>query len=232
MSIPPTSNNSDSHSKLSKLQAFLQGHPHINYVTPSSPNFAELRATFALDNPSNPLAIVRPKTAQEVSTIVKYSLSTNIEFVVRSGGNNLFGKSQVDGALTIDMRDIAHVEISGNRTTAKVGGGILNGALGAVLSGEGLVTPLAAIPSIGYVGWAIYGGYSLLAPKYGLGVDQILGARVVNAEGDVVDADAEMLYGIRGAGGNFGVIVELTIKVYPLKQVIIVFYFLANGGAH
>lgn len=55
--------------------------------------------------------------------------------------------------------------------------------------------------------------------NYGLGADQIVAAKIVNAKGELVDADAELLKGIRGGGGIFGVIVELTIKVYPLKEV-------------
>lgn len=73
--------------------------------------------------------------------------------------------------------------------------------------------------SIGYVGWATLGGYSLLSGKYGLGVDQLVGAQYVNAAGELVEATEEALTGIRGAGGNFGIITEVTIKVYPLKEV-------------
>jgi len=62
-------------------------------------------------------------------------------------------------------------------------------------------------------------GYSLFSGHYGLGVDQIVGAKVVNWAGEIFEADADMLFGIRGAQGNFGVIVELTVKVYPLKTV-------------
>ncbi len=63
------------------------------------------------------------------------------------------------------------------------------------------------------------GGYGWLASRFGLGVDQILRARVVTSRGDIIEADAELLKGIRGAGGDFGVIVELSIKVYPLEKV-------------
>ncbi len=72
---------------------------------------------------------------------------------------------------------------------------------------------------MGYVGWATLGGYGPFSTSHGLGVDQIVAAKVVNAKGELVEADAELLQGIRGGGGIFGVIVELTIKVYPLKEV-------------
>jgi FAD/FMN-containing dehydrogenase len=72
---------------------------------------------------------------------------------------------------------------------------------------------------VGYVGWATLGGYGPFSTSHGLGVDQIVGAKIVNPKGELVDADEELLQGIRGGGGIFGVITELTIKVYPLKEV-------------
>lgn len=72
---------------------------------------------------------------------------------------------------------------------------------------------------MGYVGWATLGGYGPFSTSHGLGADQIVSAKVVNAKGELVEADSELLQGIRGGGGIFGVIVELTIKVYPLKEV-------------
>lgn len=73
--------------------------------------------------------------------------------------------------------------------------------------------------SVGYVGWATLGGYGPFSSSHGLGADQIVGAKVVDAKGELVEADEELLKGIRGGGGIFGIIVELTIKVYPLKEV-------------
>ena len=75
------------------------------------------------------------------------------------------------------------------------------------------------IGSVGYTGWATLGGYGPLTSHYGMGVDQILGAKVVNGSGEIQDADEEMLVGIRGGGGSLGIIVELTVKVYPVSTV-------------
>lgn len=75
------------------------------------------------------------------------------------------------------------------------------------------------IASVGYVGWSTLGGYGPLTSHYGLGVDQIIGAKIVNASGEVQTADEEILIGIRGGGGSLGIITELTIKVYPVPKV-------------
>ena len=119
----------------------------------------------------------------------------------------------------IDMRDISYVVVNESRTSARIGGGILFSKLGAELSNEKLASALGTIPFVGYTGWATYGGYGGLSANYGLGLDNIIGAKVINWKGEVVDADEKMLKGIRGAGGFIGVIAELTIKVYPLEGV-------------
>jgi FAD/FMN-containing dehydrogenase len=166
-----------------------------------------------------PLAIVRPKNAEEVAATVRFARANGIKPVVRSGGNSLFGKSMIQGALIIDMRDIAYINIDDSKTSATIGGGILFSDLAEVLTKEGLATALGTIPFIGYAGWSTYGGYGPFSAQYGLGCDNILGAKVVNWKGEVVEADTDMLKGIRGAGGAFGPIVELTIKLYPLMNV-------------
>jgi FAD/FMN-containing dehydrogenase len=192
--------------------------PDLPVVLPSSREYTSLRETY-VHTKAEPLAIVRPRTAEDVAAIIPIAHSHSIKISVRSGGHDLFGRSVVNGSLVIDMRPLKSVEVSEDCKTAKVGGGILMGGVAEALARFGLVTPFGSVPSVGYVGWATLGGYGVLSGKYGLGVDQIVGAKVVNWKGELVDADAEMLKGIRGAGGNFGVIVELTIKVYPLKSV-------------
>jgi FAD/FMN-containing dehydrogenase len=205
--------------RLASLVSFLQGYPTIQYATPNSPKYSTLRATYSLDNPAVPLAIVRPKNAEEVAATVRFARANGIKPVVRSGGNSLFGKSMIQGALIIDMRDIAYIKINDSKTSATIGGGILFSDLAEVLTKEGLATALGTIPFIGYAGWSTYGGYGPFSAQYGLGCDNILGAKVVNWKGEVVEAVTDMLKGIRGAGGAFGPIVELTIKLYPLMNV-------------
>ena len=205
--------------RLNELKSFLEEHPAIGHATPSSPNYQALRATYKLDNPAVPFAIVRPQNADEVAAIIKFARANGIKPVIRSGGNSLFGKSMVQDALVVDMRDIAYVKIDKSKTTVTVGGGITMGDLVDQLTSEGLVTPVGTIPFVGFVGWSTYGGYGPFAAQHGLGCDNVVGAKVVNWLGDVVEADQDMLKGIRGAGGAFGPIVELSVKVYPLKNV-------------
>ncbi|KAE9375645.1 D-lactate dehydrogenase [Stipitochalara longipes BDJ] len=207
-------------SKVAALESFLKDYPHITLITSSSPKYASVRAVFSLDSTATPLAIVRPQSASDVALLIKYVKSSGIKFVIRTGGHSIFGLSIVEGALTIDMREINYVNIDKQSSTARIGGGILEGELAGQLEKEGLATPTGNVGSIGHVGWATYGGYGLFRGNFGLGVDQIVAAKVVDAKGELGDADERLLKGIRGAGGIFGVIVELTIKVYPLKTIL------------
>ncbi|KAI0200185.1 FAD-binding domain-containing protein [Astrocystis sublimbata] len=190
-------------------------------ITPSDENFEAVRACFVKRDDSVPFAIARPQTVEHVQALVKYCTANGVPFVVRSGGHDCAGRSQVNEALTIDLRDIAYTRFDDDGKTAAVGGGILLRDLAKELDARGLATPMGTVASVGYVGWATLGGYGPFSSSHGLGVDQIVAAKVVNAKGEVLEASDELLKGIRGGGGIFGIIVELTIKVYPLKTLLV-----------
>ncbi|KAH9901879.1 FAD-binding domain-containing protein [Xylariomycetidae sp. FL2044] len=204
---------------LASLKEHLRQHSNIKLFTPDHPEFESIRSCF-VKRPARPFAIVRPQSAEDVHALIQFCVHRDVDFVVRSGGHDNAGRSQVHDALTIDMRDIKHVYVSADETTARIGGGILFRDLTRALGDRGLVTAVGSIASVGYVGWATLGGYGPFSTSRGLGVDQIIAAKLVNCKGGIVDADEELLRGIRGGGGIFGVIVELTVKVYPLKEIL------------
>ncbi|RBR23150.1 uncharacterized protein FIESC28_04145 [Fusarium coffeatum] len=203
---------------LTELEAHLSN-TQAKVYHPDHPEYTKLQECF-IDKPVQTLATVRPQTAADVASILQFCLKNNIGFCIRTGGHDCASRTLVQGALVIDMRDIKHVTISDDKQTAKVGGGILSGGLCEILGKEGLATPVGTIASVGYTGWATLGGYGPLTSHYGMGVDQIIGAKVVTANGEIRDADEEMLVGIRGGGGSVGIIVELTIKVYPISTIL------------
>lgn len=206
-------------SDLTALEAFLQDHSEIKCTLPSSPVYAKDREIFVLSRKANPLAIAHPESAEQVRTLLKFVRSHGIRFTIRGGGHNLQGLCIEEGALTIDMRAFTSVKIAADRKTATVGAGILQDELGRILWKEGLSTPAGSVPSVGYLGWAMYGGYGPFSSNWGLGVDQIVAATVLDASGTIVEADKNLLKSIRGAGGAFAIILDVTINVYPLKTV-------------
>ena len=200
------------------LSSLAESLSHLDVVLPESPQYPQLRETY-IQTYSTPLAIVRPTTAHEVATIVSIASAHKVKFTVRAGGHNLEGRCIVQDALAIDLRLMNHVHVAADKSTATIGGGILEGDLVDELAKHNLTTPFGSIPSIGHVGWATFGGYGHLSKTHGLGVDQILRAKVVNYKAEVVEASEEMLKGIRGGGGNLGIIVDMTVKVYPFQKV-------------
>ena len=144
-------------SKVQKLQEYLE-ECHIRYVNPSSPDYSDFRQQYILDTPAVPLGIARPQTAEDVTRIVSYAVTESIEITVRSGGHELYGRCFAHGALAIDMRDIAFVDVDPDGTSATIGGGILSGSLATELAKKKLATAYGSIGSVGYVGWSTHGG--------------------------------------------------------------------------
>jgi hypothetical protein len=194
--------------------------PGLKIFTPSSHDFATLNQYFLLDLAPHPLAICRPTNDEQVAHIVQFAVSENIYFTVRAGGHDSWGRSAVDGAIIIDMREIDEIVLAQDRKSARIGGGTIGGNLTKFLAPHGLVAVQGGCSSVGYTNWAACGGYSSLNGSFGLGCDQILGARIVNSEGEIIDADEEVLWGLRGGGCNFGVVVAMDIQVHELPTML------------
>lgn len=122
---------------LSTLQA---QHPSIKLSTPDSPDYESLTKTYIISQ-AKPVAVARPQTTDDVRALVRTCVETGLDFNVRTGGHNAVGRTLVDGAVLIDMRDIAGVTVSEDKKTAKIGGGILAGGLLKALGEHGLIAP-------------------------------------------------------------------------------------------
>lgn len=206
------------------LIPFLAANPHIHYATPESKDFEDLREQFIIQETKMPAIIIRPRTIEDIASLISLLGAKSLPFTVRGGGHDMFARSQVQGGVTIDMREISHIHVDKDRQTARVGGGVINMVLHQELQKHNMTTPHAVTPTVGYTGWAIHGGYGLLSTHYGLGSDQIVGARVVDAEGNIRDADETLLKAIRGGGGSVAVIYELIIKIYPSDKILAGFF--------
>ncbi|KAJ6086684.1 hypothetical protein N7467_005598 [Penicillium canescens] len=195
--------------------------PSIPLYTSGSSCFQDCCKVYNHALGDQPLACVQPQTEKEISQVIQFCTTKAIPFSVRSGGHDFYGRSLVVGGILIDMRAMDTIVLDPNRDSARVGGGVIAGALQETLNSYGLFTPTGQAKSVGYVSWACGGGYGFYVGTYGFGVDQILGARVVLAGGHIVDTDQEpeLLWALRGAGaGTFGVVTELRVKVYTVPR--------------
>ena len=199
---------------------FRSALPNVNILTPDSPDYAARRDTRGNNGKDVvPLGIAIPKSASDVSAIVKWSTTQGVPIAVRSGGNEFYGRNVVKDGVVIDMRDIDSISVSKDRKTVDIGGGVITKNLILKLEDEGITAPVGNTWVVGYIGWATLGGYGPLQNELGMGFEGIVGAEVVTDDGSIVEATEEMLVGLRGLGGNLGVITRLTVKCYPKRQV-------------
>ncbi|KAH8684331.1 hypothetical protein BGZ60DRAFT_523553 [Tricladium varicosporioides] len=204
---------------LSVLQETCQD---LKVFTQSHPDFEKLNGVWQTLHINTPLAITRPTTTKEISSIIKFcsSRKPQIQISVRSGGHDPWNRSNLTDTLVVDVRDINHINLSSDKTSAVIGGGVMGGPLAARLEEHGLVATMGGCHSVGYTGWSTGGGYGSLNGAFGMGCDQILSARMILANGKIVDADEEMLWALRGGGCGWGVVYEMQIRVYRLEKLL------------
>ncbi|KAJ4250940.1 hypothetical protein NW762_011590 [Fusarium torreyae] len=192
----------------------------IPFAVQGSADFESIQESYTgKHTEKQPGVITKPQSPEHVASIVRTCLNLNLEPVVRGGGHDMFGRFSAHGAVSIDLRDLNTVTVSTDKSRAKVGGGTTNYQVLEALSEHSLTAPTGSCGTVGFAGWCLGGGFGTYMHSYGLGADQIVGARVVNASGELVNADARLLKGLRGGGGSLAIVVELEIKTWPLCDV-------------
>lgn len=170
-----------------------------------------------------PAAIVRPQSVDDVRKAVHAAAASRAPLAVRGGGHSLPGFSTCDDGLVLDLSELAAITIDREARTIEVGGGALLGDLDRATVPEGYVVPAGVISHTGVAGLTLGGGMGWMSRKYGLTIDSLLGAEIVTAGGDVVWAsetsDPELFWGIRGGGGNFGVVTRFKFRMHPLGSI-------------
>ncbi|ETS73617.1 hypothetical protein PFICI_14563 [Pestalotiopsis fici W106-1] len=229
---PPGSTRNAVRTDAAGLVPILDAQPEIHIYTKSHPLFADLSRVRTEMTEMTPLAIARPTNEAEIAAVVRHCKSNGIAVAIRSGGNDMGERSRSNGGVVIDVRSLDHMVIAANRQSVRLGGGVNLGSLQKFLDSHELDAPCGWGYEVGYVAWACGGGYGLECGTRGLGVDQILGGRIVTSLGEVLEAvpgdegcndpDADDIWwALRGAGaGVIGVVSELTIKTYPRPRAI------------
>ena len=164
-----------------------------------------------------PRAVVLCETAEDVSEAISFARRQGLRAVPRSGGHCFAGRSSVED-IVIDVSPMRSVSVSGG--VARVGAGARLGQVYDALYEHGLTIAAGCGPDVGIAGLTLGGGLGILGRKYGLTSDQLLGARVVLADGSIVECDedreADLFWALRGSGGgNFGVVTSLVFRTVP-----------------
>lgn len=198
--------------------------PGTTVLTPDDDGYEAARTIEPAGVEWRPAAIVRPADAAGVARAVRFARDAGAEVSVRAGGHSAFGLGRDHGALTIDLRGLDAVEIDVDARTAWAGGGLTAGAYLQAIGTRGLVTPFGDTAGVGIGGITLSGGMGLLARSRGLTIDSLLGAEVVTADGEILQVDAEhhpeLFWGLRGGGGNFGVVTRFRYALHDLPTVV------------
>jgi FAD/FMN-containing dehydrogenase len=191
-------------------------------LTPGQDGYDDAAAAvFAVGTPD---LIVRPRDAAGVAVALRYAVEAGLPVSVRSGGHSPAGHSTSDGGVVIDLRYLREVRVLDPVTRqVRVGAGATWGAVAATLQRSGLALTSGDTASVGVGGLTLAGGIGWMVRRYGLAVDAVTGADVVTADGRLVRADAaghqDLLWALRGGGGNFGVVVSLDFTAQPVTSV-------------
>lgn len=168
-----------------------------------------------------PSLICRPKNAADVVTAVNFGRDHGLQISIRSGGHNVAGYAVCDGGLMIDMTLMNGVRIDPANRRAFVEGGAMWIDVDSACAPFGLATPGGLISATGVAGLTLTGGIGWLRGRHGLSCDNLMAADVVTADGRLVHCseseNGDLLWGLRGGGGNFGVVVNFEFQLHPIE---------------
>jgi FAD/FMN-containing dehydrogenase len=193
-------------------------------VTPFSCEYETARKESDNSFDKYPLFIAYCTCSADVVECVKFCTEQNIPICLRAGGHNTAGYSVIDGRMLIDVSNIKGIFVDPAGMTSQVGAGVTWGEYNYELNTYGLHNPGGSCDSVGITGYTLGGGYGYTSMKLGIACDNLIELTLVTAEGKIVtankDINPELLWAHKGGtGGNFGVVVSLKFKVYPLKMV-------------
>jgi FAD/FMN-containing dehydrogenase len=193
-------------------------------IGPTDSTYEAARRCFNALIDRRPAVIVRCLGPGDVATAFDFARAEGLEVAVRGGGHNPAGHCVLDGGLVIDLSVMRRVDVDGDARVARSQGGATWLDFDTATQAFGLVTPGGVVGSTGVAGLTFGGGIGHLTAQHGLTCDNLLGAEVVTPSGTVQRAgdgeNPELLWALRGGGGNFGVATRLEFRLHPLERVI------------
>jgi len=215
-----TTSQSSSRSVFKDLASLLTG----QLVFPEDATYNQVRQLWNGGIQTRPAEIVRCANAQDVAHTIRWARAHGLALSVRGGGHDYAGRALCEGGVVIDCSPMRAVTIDPAARTARAQGGATAGDLINAARQDRLATTTGTVSTVGMAGLTLGGGYGPLMGTYGLVADNLLSAQVVAADGDLVTASAtehaDLYWGLRGGGGNFGVVVSLEYRLHPVTQVL------------
>jgi FAD/FMN-containing dehydrogenase len=186
--------------------------------------YERARLCFNLLIDRRPAAIARCVDGNDVAAALAFGQARGLEIAVRGGGHNPAGHCAVDDGLVIDLSRMRDVRVDPDKGIATCQGGATWLDFDTATQAHGLVTPGGVVGSTGVTGLTLGGGIGHLTAQYGLTCDNLIAAELVSPAGKIVcasdDQNPELLWGLRGGGGNFGVVTQAKFRLHPLERVV------------
>ncbi len=192
-------------------------------VQPDGADYDVARRVYNQMIDRRPAAIIRCWETADVIAGVAFARQHGLDLSVRSGGHNVAGFATNDGGIVLDLAGMNGIRVDPDRRIAQIGGGTTFGDLDNAAGAFGLATPGGIISTTGVSGLGLGGGFGHLSRRFGLVVDNLRGADVVTADGQLAHATAEenpdLYWAIRGGGGNFGVVTAMELDLHEVPTV-------------
>jgi hypothetical protein len=193
-------------------------------IYPDDRGYDAARAVFNGMIDRHPLAVVRPMDAYDVVRCIEFVRRHDLPLSVRGGGHSVAGHAVRDDAIMLDLSDMKHVRIVPEKRTVRAGPGLTLGEFDRATQAFGLATTLGVVSVTGIAGLTLGGGLGWLNGRYGLACDNLISADVATADGQLLRASAQenenLFWGIRGGGGNFGVVTSFEFQLHPVELVL------------
>lgn len=191
---------------------------------PGEAGYEEARAIYNGMFDRRPGAIIRCRSTADVIDAVNLAREGDLVVAVKGGGHNVAGNGICDGGLLIDLEDMKGVHLDRKAMTVRVQGGATWGDVDRETQAFGLAAPGGIVSTTGVAGLTLNGGLGWIRNEYGLSCDNVVSAEVVTADGELVTAspteNADLLWALKGGGGNFGVVTSFEFKVHPLGPIV------------
>jgi hypothetical protein len=206
---------------LDELDASFRG----ELVRPTDPTYDAHRKVWNGSIDRHPALIARCAGVADVMAAVRVAKEAGAVVAVRGGGHSFPGHSVCDGGMLIDMGPMRGIRVDPEARTARVQSGVLWGELDRETQAFGLATTGGIVTHTGVAGLTLGGGIGWLQRKHGLTIDRLLSVDLVTADGQFVKAsaseNADLFWGVRGAGGNFGIVTEFEFRLDPLGPTVL-----------
>ncbi len=189
-------------------------------VEPGDPSYEKDRKIWNGSVDKHPAVIFRCLGVSDVIAGVKFGRASGLPVAVRSGGHSFPGLSVADEAVVIDLSLMKGVRVDPERRIVRVQAGVLLGDLDRETQAFGLAVPSGIVTHTGVAGLTLGGGIGWIMRKHGLSIDQLVSVDLVTADGEFIqasaDRNADLFWGVRGGGGNFGIVTEFEFRCVPL----------------